>query len=184
MFHLVIDSSIELGLLEARHDSLLCTLIERNREQLRCWLPWLDNSTTVSDSRAFIDQARERYVNREGLDAGVWYQNRLAGLVSFNYIDWASRKAGIGYWLSSDCQGHGVMTRSCTALIDHAFDELDLKRVEIRCSPRNDHSRALPIRLGFTHEGVIRQAEWLYDHFEDHEIYGLLASEWPPQGAR
>ena len=184
MFHLAVDSAIELGVLEARHDSLLCTLVDRNREHLRRWVPWLDNNTTVSDSRAFIDQARERYVNREGLDAGIWHRNRLAGLGSFNDIDWGNRRAGIGYWLSSDCQGRGIMTRSCAALIGHAFGKLDLNRVEIRCSPRNDRSRAIPTRLGFTHEGVIRQAEWLYDHFEDHEIYGLLAGEWPTSGER
>jgi ribosomal-protein-serine acetyltransferase len=184
MFHLAIDSSIELGLLEARHDSLLCTLVDRNREYLRRWLPWLDNSTTVSDSRAFIDQTRERYVNREGLDAGIWYRHELVGLVSLNEITWAHRKAEIGYWLSSNCQSRGIMTRSCAALIGHAFGEFDLNRVEIRCSPRNDRSRAIPARLGFTREGVIRQAEWLYDHFEDHEIYGLLAGEWPLQEER
>jgi ribosomal-protein-serine acetyltransferase len=39
-------------------------------------------------------------------------------------------------------------------------------------------SRALPKRLGFTEEGIIREAEWLYDHYEDHVVYGLLKKEY------
>ena len=39
-------------------------------------------------------------------------------------------------------------------------------------------SLAIPERLGFTKEGTIRAAEWLYDHYVDHVAYGMLASEW------
>ena len=42
----------------------------------------------------------------------------------------------------------------------------------------NHKSRAIPERFGFKKEGMIRQAEWLYDHYVDHIIYGLLAREW------
>ncbi len=71
------------------------------------------------------------------------------------------------------------MTRACKAIIDHTFKDLGLHRVEIRCAAENFKSQAIPERLGFAREGVIRQAEWLYDHFEDHVVYGLLAPEWP-----
>jgi ribosomal-protein-serine acetyltransferase len=50
--------------------------------------------------------------------------------------------------------------------------------VEIGCAPGNRKSCAIPERLGFTREGVLRQREWLYDHFVDHVVYGILAEEW------
>jgi ribosomal-protein-serine acetyltransferase len=39
-------------------------------------------------------------------------------------------------------------------------------------------SRAIPEKLGFVQEGITRQEEWLYDHYVDHVIYGLLAKDW------
>ena len=55
---------------------------------------------------------------------------------------------------------------------------LKLNRVEIRCATGNKRSRAIPERPGFTQEETVRQAEWLYDRFVDHTVYGMLASEW------
>jgi len=48
----------------------------------------------------------------------------------------------------------------------------------IRVSVENRRSRAIPERLGFTQEGIIRHDEWLHERFTDTVIYGLLANEW------
>jgi ribosomal-protein-serine acetyltransferase len=65
-----------------------------------------------------------------------------------------------------------------TALLRHGFRTLKLNRIEIRAGVRNRRSRAIPERLGFRHEGTLRQAEWLADRFVDHAVYGLLVGEW------
>ncbi len=84
----------------------------------------------------------------------------------------------IGYWLGGEYEGKGIMTRACTALIDYGFGELGLNRIVIRASTENTRSQAVPLRLGFTREGVERQAEWLNDHFIDMIVYSMLRSEW------
>jgi ribosomal-protein-serine acetyltransferase len=71
-----------------------------------------------------------------------------------------------------------LITKSCRALIDYAFNELNLNRVEIRCGVGNIKSRKIPEKLGFREEGTIREAEWLHDRFIDLVIYGMLSSEW------
>jgi len=63
-------------------------------------------------------------------------------------------------------------------LTDYAFKELNLNKVEIRAALENKKSRGIPERLNFVNEGCNRQAEWLYDHYVDHVIYGMLAEEW------
>jgi ribosomal-protein-serine acetyltransferase len=102
----------------------------------------------------------------------------LAGVVTFDYIDWGNRAALIGFWLGKSFQGRGIMTRTCTALIDLAFNEMGLNRVEISCAVENRRCRLVPERLRFREEGVSRQREWLYDHFVDTVSYGMLASDW------
>jgi ribosomal-protein-serine acetyltransferase len=51
--------------------------------------------------------------------------------------------------------------------------------VEVRAAPGNRRSRAIPERLGFRQEGILRDAEWLYDHYVDLVVYAMLADDWP-----
>ena len=178
MFSLRIDDDLELRLLEERHAEALSALSDQNRAYLRLWMPWVDQSRTVEDRRNFIKRSLEQFANNDGFAAGIWFRGRLAGVIGIHRIDRLNRTTSIGYWLGSSFQGRGIMTRACRALVDCAFNELGLNRVEIRCATENRKSRAISERLGFTQEGVIRQAEWLYDHFVDHVVYGMLAGEW------
>jgi len=50
--------------------------------------------------------------------------------------------------------------------------------VEVRCAEGNSKSRAIPERLGFIKEGIIRDVEWLYDHYVEDVVYGILSREW------
>jgi len=178
MFSLTVDNEIELCLLEERHAEDLFALVDKNRAYLRQWLPWLDLNTTPKDSRNFIKSALEQFANNQGLQPTIFYRGRLVGMTGYHRFDWNNRACSIGYWLDADMQGRGIVTRVCRFLTDYAFNELGMNRVEIRCAVGNHRSRAIPKKLGFQQEGVIRQGEWLYDHFVDHYIYGMLASEW------
>jgi ribosomal-protein-serine acetyltransferase len=100
------------------------------------------------------------------------------GVASFTWIDQSNCSAAIGYWLAQEAEGHGLMTAAVTALLRHGFRTLQLNRIEIRAGLRNRRSRAIPKRLGFRHEGTLRQAERLADRFVDHAVYGLLKEDW------
>ena len=68
------------------------------------------------------------------------------------------------------------MTQATQVLVDIAFKEYKLNRVEILAAEQNHKSRAIPERLGFIEEGCLHEYEWLYDHFVDHIVYGMLES--------
>ena len=178
MFYTTIGDGAELRLLEERHAARLFALVDRNRAHLREWLPWLDTNTSVEASLHFIRHALQQFANNDGFQAGIWFEGDLAGVIGYHAIDWANRKTALGYWLGASFQGKGLMTRACQALVDYAFNELDLNRLEIRCAVGNTRSCAIPQRLGFQQEGLLRQVEWLYDHFVDHVVYSVLAREW------
>jgi len=178
MFRYPLSADAELRLLEMHHAAQVFDLVDQNREHLRRWLTWVDTTQTGSDSRTIIRNGLQQFADNRGCSAGIWYQGALAGVIAYHYLDWRDSKTEFGYWLGESFQGHGLMTSACQALVTHAFEELSLNRVEIFCASGNTKSRAIPERLGFTQEGVLRQAEWLHDRFVDQVVYGMLASEW------
>ena len=178
MFRIPIDDDTSLHQLEEQHAGRLFALVNANRGRLRQWLPWLDQNTTVEDTRAFIKATQQQFAEGSGFACGLWHRGELAGVVGLHYIDHANRMTGIGYWVAEAFEGQGLVTRGCAALLDHVFGELRLNCVEIRCAVENTRSRAVPERLGFKPEGILRSRQWLYDRFVDHAVYSMLASDW------
>jgi len=168
----------ELRLVGDNDAEMLFRLIERNRRHLRQWLPWLDANTSIDYTRSFVRQSQEQFSNKRGFQTAIWFDNAIAGIIGYHPIDWQNRAAMIGYWLGEEFQSKGIMTAACQALVNHAINELKLHRVEIRCATGNTRSCAIPERLRFTREGVIKDGEWLYDHFVDLVLYRMLDREW------
>jgi ribosomal-protein-serine acetyltransferase len=178
MFRSDLGNGIGLRLLGERDAAEVFALVHRNREHLRRWMPWVSEGYSVEDATRWLRSKLEQLARNDGFHAGITVGGALAGAIGFHAIDWSNRKTTIGYWLSADAQGRGVMTTACRALVDHALVDLGLNRVEIRCATGNVRSRGIPERLGFTLEGIAREAEWLYDHFVDWAVYSMLARDW------
>lgn len=173
-----ISDDLELRLLQPVNAEELFTLTDANRLYLRQWLPWLDLITQVEDTQNFIARTIQQFADGEGLVTAIWADGKIVGLVGFNRIDHQDRIGYIGYWLAKSVCGRGIMTKSCHSLINYGFNTLKLDRIVIACATENYRSRAIPLRLGFSHEGVIRDAEWLYQEFVEHDIYALFVKDW------
>jgi ribosomal-protein-serine acetyltransferase len=175
-----VDDEITLHVLEPHHAEDLFALVDANRSHLRQWLAWVDESSSPRATAAFIAAARQQQATQQGYQMGIWYHGQIVGTIGHHAIDWSNKTVEIGYWLSAALQGRGIMTRACRAMTTAAFADLHLNRVQIRCAVGNQRSSAVPRRLGYQYEGTLRQLQWLYDHFVDLEIYGMLAAEWSP----
>lgn len=175
---LQVDQDIQLRLLEDRHAEAYFTLLSRNRTHLRQWIGWMEFEPELESTRAFLQQALLEFARNETFQTGIWWQNQLVGTIDLSRFQWQSRRAELGYLLSADAQGQGIATRSCRALINYAFSDYQLNKIEIRCATGNIRSRALAERLGFQQEGTLRQAEILHGHPVDYALYGLLKDEW------
>ena len=178
MFLHKIDEELSLKLLELKDTERVFELTNQSREYLREWLPWLDNSKKLEDTKEFINICLKGFAENKSVNTVIMYKGQIVGVAGYNKINWSNKTAYIGYWLGEEYQGNGIMTRVAKALTDYAFKELKLNKVEIRAAVENKKSRRIPERLGFVNEGCIRQAEWLYDHYVDHIVYGLLAKDW------
>lgn len=173
-----IDENISLRPIEVRDSERIFQLTDRHRNYLREWLPWVDATKTVRDTKMAIKSMKKSHDERKGLTFVILYQGEIVGVTGFNSFDWLNKITYIGYWLSADYQGKGIMTKVVRALCNYAFIDLRLNRVEICAAVDNKKSRAIPERLGFKLEGIRRSAEWVNDRFVDHAIYGMLAEEW------
>lgn len=178
MFIHIVDNEIYVKLIDNNDAARLFELADKSRLHLRKWLPWLDMANSVDDTLAYVKKCRESYVLNRSLETVIVYQDEAVGMAGFNFFDWSNKSASLGYWLAEEYEGKGIMTRTVQALTEFAFFQLGMNRVEIRAAEENEKSRAIPERLGFRQEGVLREAEWLYDHFVDHAVYGTLAKEW------
>lgn len=178
MFSAILRPGIELRLLEERHAPALFARVEREREYLRQWMPWVDVTRTEEDILAFIRRMMSTFSSNEGFSAGIWVDGSVGGVITLHKVDWLNRKGEIGYWLGREFQGRGVMTDAARAVTGHALVELQLNRVEIQCAANNVKSSAIPKRLRFTREGVLREAHYLNGRQEDLEMYSMLRGEY------
>ena len=151
--------------------------VEEERERIGAWMPWVESATTMDHERGWL----ETVVGEDsGLGGGsLWVGEEFAGGAGL-FSDAFGISGDIGYWIRSPYEGRGHVTRACRALIDIAFGELGLHRVVIRAGVENGRSRAIPERLGFTREGVLREEGRGNRGFYDLVAYGLLEHEWPP----
>ncbi|TDF99225.1 GNAT family N-acetyltransferase [Paenibacillus piri] len=178
MFYYEVDDDIQLRLAEVKYAVQMYEVIDRNRAHLREWLPWVDNTINAGYTQLFLESSMRQLAANSGFNCCIFYRGSLAGCIGLHSVDWANRKTSIGYWLAEGFEGKGLMTKSCRAVVEYVFGDMQLNRVEIRAGVLNRKSRAIPERLGFALEGVIRQSEWLYDRYIDHAVYGVLAQDW------
>ncbi len=178
MFIHQVTEEISLKYVDMFDAQPLYGLIDASRPYLREWLPFVDATVSVDNTRKYIQAALQQYAAGNGFQAVILWQGVLAGAIGFHSIDWANRSTSLGYWLAPALQGRGIMTQSCRAMVSIALREYDLNRVEIQVATGNHKSAAIPQRLGFEQEGIKRQAEWLNGRFVDHAVYSLLAEQW------
>jgi ribosomal-protein-serine acetyltransferase len=173
-----VDDEIKLQVAQSFYAEDAFPVIMENYDHLRKWVPWLVDGYDIEMTRNAYDNGFLATKECRALWLLIRYNKKLVGGIGLNKFDYPNRTTEIGYWISAEYEGKGIVSRSCKALIEYAFDDLGFNRIEMKCAVENKKSRAIPERLGFTEEGVLREAEWLYDHFVDWAVYSMLAKDW------
>ncbi|MBE0638136.1 MAG: GNAT family N-acetyltransferase [Bacteroidales bacterium] len=173
---LTVSHSIVLYRISYSDAEPLFLLIDQNRERLRNWLPFVDMTTNASQTEAFIGSLFTPHCRE--MVFTIRYHNETAGLIGFKDIDRINKKLEIGYWIAPQFEGKGIITKSVAAMIDAAFEKMEMNRVQICCGVGNIKSSNVPKRLNFRFEGIQRNGEWLNGQFIDLEVYSMLKNEW------
>lgn len=153
----------------------LYDVVKRNRDFFRPWLGWVDFVKSPEDE---FEVAKS--VARMDTNKYLIYENlRLRGMVGVVREDKSNHTMEIGYWLDKGANGRGIMTVATDRVQDLCFEIGGANRVEIRCATENKASRAIPERLNFHLDGVLRGAEVLPNGVvHDIAVYSKLRQEW------
>ena len=155
--------------------------VEESREHIRAWLPWGSFHATPDDSEAFVRRALAKWILREDIALGLWdlATGRFLGGIGLHRINWDIPAFEIGYWLRATAEGKGYMTEAVRLLCDFTFRTLQAQRVEIRCDVRNERSAAIPRRLGFTQEAILRNDGRNHqEELRDTFIFSMIPVEY------
>lgn len=178
-----VDAQTVLQLLQLEDAPALFQAVDANRQHLREWLPWVDDTRTVADSERFIAFGLQQMADGNGFHSGLWHEGRLVGVLGYNYIRQEEARTEFGYWLIKEAEGKGLMSRAVQAMLAYAFNDLGMKYIEIRCAVGNQRSQNIPQRLGFRYIGRAAQMDWLYTRYVDIDTYSLSVEEWQQQQA-
>jgi ribosomal-protein-serine acetyltransferase len=152
--------------------------VRRNIDHLH-FMHWITPDYSLEMAREFIGRATLPVEAKKGLGFGIFRGDRFIGSIGYVSFELDTHRTEIGYWLDKDEEGKGIISASVRKMIDFAFNELRMNKVEIRCSADNIRSAAVPRRLGFKEEGLLRQSELRHGVLKDFMVFGLLRDEWP-----
>ncbi|MDA1279851.1 MAG: GNAT family N-acetyltransferase [Chloroflexi bacterium] len=173
-----VDEGLRLRPVSADDQQAMWSAIDTGRDYLGEYLPWINEYPSEA---AHTSGFRKRLFEQDFYDRSgnyvVEYRGELAGTAGF-HVPNRDNGLEIGYWLREDLQGQGIMTKCVAALIDITIFQMGVHRVVIRAATSNAGSRGIPERLGFKHEGTLREAGFVNNQYLDLEIYSMLDYEW------
>ena len=161
------------------------SVVRNNLDHLAPFMVWARPTYSADDYRTNVESARERWGESGEQGYGIFLNSEFSGAIGIRGFESPVRSVSIGYWLSKEVKGRGIMTRCVAALIRMAFETYTMNQVIIRAAPENTRSRAIPERLGFTQVGIERQMSMnASGEYLDLVGYSLLRAEWDEQRSR
>ncbi|MCY1061174.1 GNAT family protein [Nannocystis sp. SCPEA4] len=137
--------------------------------------PWMAPPASSVAFSAYLARLREPTHTGFLLRA----EGRLVGVVNINNIVMGAFRSGhLGYFAFTGSEGRGYMTEGLRLVVDAAFGELGLHRLEANIQPGNVRSIALVRRLGFMREGFSPRYLFIAGEWRDHERWAITAEDW------
>ena len=172
---IIVDKDILLKVVEPEDAEPIFNAIDNEREYLKEWLPFVEETHDIAYTKTFIEHTIA--ADSSDLTFTIFYKNQFIGIIGLKDTDMGNRKTEIGYWLSEKFQHKGIITRSCKALIEYAFKDMNLHRIQLKAATKNFKSQAVANRLGFTLEGIERDGELHSYGFVDLKVFSLLKED-------
>ncbi|WLD93064.1 GNAT family N-acetyltransferase [Alkalihalobacillus sp. AL-G] len=150
-----------------------------SNDKVSRYVTW-NTHRSLSDTKEFLDFVLQGYEDRKLAVWGIEYKEngRLIGTIDF--VSWNPKQqhAEIGYVLSQDYWGKGIMTEAAKEIIKFGFEKMELTRIQARCFLENIGSERVMEKVGMSFEGIIRKGMRLNDEHQDLKLYSILKEEY------
>ena len=175
------QGSVVLRPLRRRDSSAWLKLRAANQAWLEPWEATTPGgavgTTTFGEYvRLLTQQAR----SGTALPFAVELDGALVGQLTVSAITYGSLcSAAIGYWVSKDVAGRGVIPTGVAMATDYCFQVLGLHRIEINIRPENERSLRVVEKLGFRDEGTRVRYLHIQGDWRDHRTFALTTEDVP-----
>ncbi|MDD4645064.1 MAG: GNAT family N-acetyltransferase [Bacteroidales bacterium] len=167
-----VNENIELRQIGLSDAEAIFDTINTQREYLGKWLPFVESTQTVEDTRNYIRTVLAVPEEKGERIFVIHVQDKFAGLCGLKDTDLEKRQTEIGYWLSELYQKKGVVTESVKVLMQFASINLHINKFLIKCAVGNIPSKNIPLKLGYQLAGIEKDGELLTGgNYTDIEVY-------------
>ncbi|NHN31853.1 GNAT family N-acetyltransferase [Paenibacillus agricola] len=135
-----------------------------------------DTHQTLDDTKRFIEFVWKAYNNHEVAPWGIEDKqtSKLIGTCGFVYWNIAHSRAELGYALSKDFWGQGLMSEVVGKIIDFGWKNMNLVRIEARCHLANIGSARVMEKSGMVFEGILRKHLYTKGEHQDVNMYAII----------
>ena len=140
-----------------------------------------ESFTNISQATSQIEAWELGFVNKRCIRWGIVRkgEHEIIGTCGFYGFHAWHKRASIGYELARTAWRQGIMTEALDAIIAFGFTEMNLNRIDAVVLPENKASILLLEKLGFSHEGILKEYEnWGNKGFVDLRLFSLLKKIW------
>ena len=160
-------------------------LLVANREHLGEFLPWTRSLRTPTDTMRWVAPRVDATEYDGDLIYLIEFERSVVGVMSAEFVDRKNEGCEVGYWISKEYEGRGIVTRACSGFFDILFDEHDQSRIEVTMVPKNRRSRAVAERLGMIEEELRLRPPDAEPPGPTHMVvYSITKVLWDQSGAR
>lgn len=170
---------IDLRLLTPDYAEQLLDYYRRNREHLKNYEAARDESfyTLDAQKRELVEGYRQ-FLNGTSVNLGIFKEGKFIGKIKIsNMIMGVFKNAFVGYSMDKDEQGNGYMKEALKVVLDYAFHELDLHRIEAATLVDNVKSQAVLLACGFKEIGISEKYLFINGKWRDHKIFYKVNSD-------
>ena len=150
--------------------------VEKNRNALRDWLNWVGFVKSHKDTEKFIRDINALEKERKGIYRTICVDGNVSGMISIEDIDSTRRSGCLGYWLTPNLWGNGVVSHSTDLIEDECCSYENVRRVYARVNIGNARSIKVLTKANYQMEGYLRQSEFLRESYHDQFLFAKLFS--------
>lgn len=172
MVRIEVGNSVYLEIVLPIDAPELFTLVEKNREHIGQFLPWVQTTQSENDILLFIKTSCDQLREMTGINYKILVQGKIVGAIGFFVNNVRTNTFEIGYWIDKEHSGSGIVSSLIAPIEQVCFKHYKARKIEIRCAINNIASNRVAQKNNYKLEGTLTNAEKIGEQYFDYNIYG------------